>query len=805
MLDSHLIATFRPAAAPENIVRWEKYRVSVLQDRLFRIERSENEKFRDEATQSIWYRDMPPQVFSVREEGDRCEIITPACRLILRKKREECLIETDGKLRKINNSGNLGGTCRTLDNCDGDMRLVGRDPEQWEKVTLGTGVCSRTGVAVYDDSGSLTLGEDGEIRAERGDGSDEYVFAYGRDYRAAVKALYLLSGEVPMVPRFALGNWWSRYYEYTDRSYLALLEKFEEKDVPLTVATIDMDWHYSRLVDEEMGITKKGRNTPFYGGNNGWTGYTWNKNLFPDYRRFLGEVHEKNVKITLNLHPALGVRWWEDCYEKMAEEMGRDSSTGEVIPFDIADPKFICKYFSVLHKPYEADGVDFWWIDWQQGTSSGMQGLDPLWALNHYHTLDHAKNHRVPLILSRYAGIGSHRYPLGFSGDTYITWNTLAYLPYFTATASNVGYTWWSHDIGGHFGGSTDGELYLRHIQFGVFSPITRLHSTKVETMTKEPWAYGNGTGEIAAQWLRLRHRMIPFLYSLDCRTHRDGIALIEPLYYVWDCPEAYAMRKEYLFGGLLVAPVCTRLQADGYARVRVWIPEGTWTDVFTGDVYTAPAGGMTRTLLRRLESVPVLAPAGSILPLSLDGGNKTDNPAELRVCCYEGSGSFTLCEDGTERGKDGAFFTDFRSENCAGEKEGVQTLYISSQGDASVLPEKRTLRIRFENIPEGRLSLFADGKEMTCKERICECAAADIPFEAGREYRLEVRYALRSETEKLIERARNLLRSSEGKNAAKASAWQKISAAKTREEYRLAAESAELSEGVKLRLTETL
>lgn len=806
MLDAHLIAKPRPLALPGNVFVWECYRVTVLQDRLFRVERSEAGKFRDAATQSVWYRDMPQQDFSVREWPGRCVVRTAACRLILKRERSECLVELDGKLFRLGNAGNLKGTYRTLDGWNGDEFFNWSDGSK-KRIPLGTGVCSTTGVAVYDDAPSLTLGENGEVLPERGDGSDEYVFVYGRDYRAAVKALYLIAGEVPMVPRFALGNWWSRYYAYTDRSYLALLSRFEEEDVPLTVATVDMDWHYSDHVDEEMGVTAKGRNTPFYGGGDGWTGYTWNKNLFPDYRDFLRKVHEKNLKVTLNLHPAEGIRWWEDCYEKMANAMGRDASTCEVIPFDIADPRFVCNYFSVIHKPYEEDGVDFWWIDWQQGTDSGMEGLDPLWALNHYHTLDHAKNHAVSLILSRYAGVGSHRYPLGFSGDTFISWRTLGYLPYFTLTASNIGYTWWSHDIGGHQAGETDGELYLRHVQFGVFSPINRLHSTKQVTVTKEPWAYGNGTGKIAEEWLRLRHRMIPFLYSCDYRTHREGIALIEPLYYDWpNAPEAYAMKREYLFGGqLIVAPVTQKRYPDGYARVRAWIPEGRWTDVFTGDAYVMPAGGGTRTLLRQLESVPVLASSGAILPLSDEKGNGTDNPARLSVYCYAGNGSFTLYEDGSESGREGEFFTRFRSGNAVSEGRGLQILHISSEGDMSVLPEKRTLTVRFADIPEGEVALYIDGEPAAFAEKLCGCAATEFVFEPGREYRIEVRYAVRSRTEELVARAEKLLAGTDGDNAVKAEAWDKIKQATTEAEYLAAVDASSLSCGAKLRLKETI
>lgn len=110
-------------------------------------------------------------------------------------------------------------------------------------------------------------------------------------------------------------------------------------------------------------------------------------------------------------------------------------------------------YFEYLHHPYENEGVDFWWIDWQQGKKSSLKGLDPLWALNHYHYLDNCRGGKRGMILSRFAQAGSQRYPLGFSGDTTINWNCLRFQPYSTAAAANIGYTWWSHDIGGHMRG----------------------------------------------------------------------------------------------------------------------------------------------------------------------------------------------------------------------------------------------------------------------------------------------------------------------------------------------------------------
>ncbi len=805
MLKESLVAKTRPKARKENVVRWGKYRVSVLGDRLFRLERSERERFRDEATQSVWFRDMPVQNFTVSIGETECNIQTSSCRLVLKEERKACYVECGGKHSLIQNRRNLGGTYRTLDQCDGEYffeNLFKREESPFKKVDLGTGVCSRTGIAVFDDAQSLTLGQDGEIKPIRGDGTDEYIFVYGDDYRGAVQALYSICGATPRIPRYALGNWWSRYHDYSDREYLTLLNTFAERDVPLTIATIDMDWHYSVKLDEEFGISEKGRNTPFYGGNSGWTGYSWNKHLFPDYRTFLKEIEKRKLKITLNVHPADGVRWWEDMYAEMAIAMGKDEKNAEQISFDFTDTAFINAYFDVVHKPYERDGVAFWWIDWQQGTKTKMEGLDPLWSLNHYHYLDIAENHAAPLILSRYAGIGSHRYPLGFSGDTAVTWDTLRYLPYFTATASNVGYTWWSHDIGGHMCGEQGNELYLRHIQYGVFSPINRLHCSNANTMTKEPWAYENGAGSIAEKWLRLRHAMIPFLYTKSYDTYKAGRALVEPLYYEWKDFAAYHYKEEYLFGGLLVTAVTSPIKRDGYARAKAWLPEGIWTDIFTGDCYTAPEGGKEIVFLRTMESIPVLARAGTILPFSMNNGNGVDNPVKLRVDVYTGEGEFTLYEDGREYGDTREVFTQFQAKYEQNEVS-KQRLHISSRGDLAVLPSGRILRVCFQNIADGEITLYKNGVKQEIEKLYTEEVAIEFLYDGNASYEIEVSFLENSRLEKCIRRAQRILLSAEGDHNVKVAVFQQLRSTTTESEFWGIIENSLLPKGVKERLKE--
>ena len=698
MLDAHLIAETRPLVRPENVVLFGDIRVSVLADRLFRIEKDEKRIFCDEATEAVWFRDMPPVFFTVKETEDGVDIKTDRVTLSVKKNFEKSFVLIDGEKRPLNNEGNLLGTLSTLDRCDGDD-YIESDNITTRKIQLGEGVLSRNGVAVLDYTKSSVLKQDGMIQKERNDSMDIYVFAYGHDYRAAVRAFYMICGDTPRIPRYAFGNWWSRYCAYTEEEYINVIERMEDRDIPITVATVDMDWHWSKTLDQVKKISENGKNTEFYGGRSGWTGYSWNTDLFPDYRRFLKRLHDKGLRITLNLHPATGVRYFEDMYREMAEEMGVDPQTEECIRLDFASDRFINAYFKVLHKPYEHDGVDFWWIDWQQGPRAKAQGIDIMWVLNHYHTMDNAKE-RTPLILSRYSGLGAHRYPLGFSGDTLITWKTLAYLPYFTANASNIGFTWWSHDIGGHFDGEKNDELYVRSVQFGVFSPINRLHCTDRPFMTKEPSYYMNGTGYIAEEFLRLRHKMIPFIDSASIDTADKGLALIEPMYYEYpEQKEAYEFVSQYMFGRqLLVAPVITLGDEKKMAKTTIWLPEGSWTDIFTGQRYN---GGRTVDMVRYMDTIPVLAKEGGIFVL--DGRkhtNSVDFPKILDVMVYNGNGEYTLHEDNQK----GRMDTQFVSES----ENGKQKITVIVSGDCCV--DTRKIRLEFRNIQKGKVSVYING-----------------------------------------------------------------------------------------------
>ena len=694
-----------PFCSEEAVLRGDKYRISILTPWLIRLEYNENGKFEDHATQCVWNRKFPVPEFQVFDEKDNLQIVTSGIRMLYDKKRfsrNGLSLEIKGKLNAFQSIwhygdevGDLRGTARTLDGANGSVELE-------------HGLISREGYAVLDDSRSHLMTEDGWVAPRQEECIDIYFFGYGHQYEKCLQDFYRLTGNVPLLPRYTLGNWWSRYHKYSEEEYKELITRFEREEIPFSVAVIDMDWH---LVDIN----------PKYG--NGWTGYTWNSELFPNPERFMSWLHEHNLKVTLNVHPADGVRPHEEQYEVMAKALGIDYEQEEYINFDVTNPEFLDAYFKYLHHPNEEKGVDFWWLDWQQGGVTRIPGLDPLWMLNHYHYLDSQRRGNRGLTFSRYAGLGSHRYPIGFSGDTIITWESLEFQPYFTANASNAGYGWWSHDIGGHTMGYKDDELATRWVQLGVFSPIMRLHSSCNHFSGKEPWKYNMISEHVMKRFLKLRHELVPYLYTMNYYASRKGQPLIRPMYYPEpERNEAYDVPNEYYFGTEMIACPITRpvKKLTQAASVEVWLPEGMWFDIFNGRIYD---GGRKMILYRGIEEIPVLAKAGGIIPMHLPQQytNSIENPRELCVKIFPGgNGEFHLYEDdgNSMDTADHGFADTVFTWNYEGESRFVIT---PPAENIEYVPKQRSYQLEFYGIQKEIPEVFVNGEKIEAEVIYCE------------------------------------------------------------------------------------
>lgn len=662
----NISAQDNPVADEAAVVQSGNVRFTILTPRLIRIQYSKppteistSPLFEDRATFAVVNRRLPVPEFTKEERDGYLYITTSALNL---KYRIGAAIRpaqhTDAALSiTFNLNGrtvlwypgkddafNLKGTMRTLDGDIGDSH----------RPNFENGLLSRDGWAIVDESPSAKRGDDSRTFAfgEAVDGIpwveqpvdpnaiDMYFFGYGHDYKDALADYVKIAGRQPMPPRYMFGYWYSKYQRYTADDFRNLVTDINANDIPLDVMIFDMDWH-----------------------KDGWTGWSWNKNLIPDGKGLITWMHDHDLKVALNLHPADGVNNYEDNFQRIRRDMGMEASATNV-PWQISNPTFYRTFFKNIIRLRESEGVDFWWIDWQQDLiDKYVDGLGETFWINHvfYNDMRLNRPDRRPVIFHRWGGMGSHRYPIGFSGDTFHTFGTLAFEPYFTATASNVCFGYWGHDLGGHLQPAeqpVDPELYLRWLQYGVFSPILRTHGASQATAERRIWKFDNFPLMLDA--VNLRYTLAPYIYTAAREAYDTGVSICRPLYYEY--PEdnrSYEIQNQYFFGNdILVAPVVTPTEADGKATRKIWLPEGQWFDVCRNQLVS---GDVQLTDRFSTSEIPYYYRAGAIVPCYPKLYNLKSEPDMLMLRVIPGAdGEGKVYEDdGDSEGyKDGLFAT---------------------------------------------------------------------------------------------------------------------------------------------------
>ena len=678
-----------PVAHPDAVVRSGKARFTVLTPEMIRIQYSDRSLFEDRATFAIVNRRLPVPAFTAVEKDGYLEIKTSALTLKYkiggvidgRKPSAEVLnisMQLNGRpvlwYPGKDDAMNLKGTTRTLDGQIGDNK----------RQELENGLLSRAGWSIIDESplarrgdGSTTFAFDKQVDgidwvAEPIDKQaiDWYFLGYGHQYKKALGDFIKVAGRQPMPPLYVLGYWYSKYQRYTSDEFMEIVNDVKRFNIPMDVMIFDMDWH-----------------------TQGWTGWTWDRTAIPDPEGLIDWMHQHGLKVSLNLHPADGVDDDEDCFNDLREDMGLDKQTKRV-PWNLSDGRFYHNMFKHIIRARERQGVDFWWLDWQQNlTSKYVDGLGETFWCNHVFYNDmrlNRPNHR-PLIFHRWGGLGSHRYPIGFSGDSFTTYGTLAWQPYFTATASNVGFGYWGHDLGGHQQtGGNDPEIYLRWMQFGVFTPIFRTHATNWEGIERRIWKYSNFPSLL--ETVKLRYALMPYIYTAARQAYDTGVSLCRPLYYEWpEVNNAYLFEDEYMFGDdILVAPVVTKPESDGMTARRTWLPEGRWFDVCRNKVVE---GNRTFTDRYAMEEIPYFFRAGSVIVNNPPMMNLNTRPDRLILKVVPGgNGQTKLYEDegDTEGYKQGAYTTTTISH------EGNTLTILPREGKFAGMPESRSYTVEF-------------------------------------------------------------------------------------------------------------
>lgn len=718
-----------PVANPQAIVQQGNARFTVLTPEMIRVEYSPNGNFENNATFAIVNRNLPVPEFTKSESPDSLFITTGKLRLAYKKGAD---LKKDGRALNITfdvagkpvrwNPGmddpqNLKGTLRTLDGNNGDAF---RDK-------MEEGVVSRSGWAVIDDSWSNVRSDGGRSfavapNAEAGmdwitdradkDALDLYFMGYGHDYKRAIKDFTRIAGDIPLPPKYVFGYWYSRYWHYTDDDFRQIMNDLQTNDIPADVMVIDMDWHWNGQKDSQSE------------GIGGWTGWSWNTRLFPRPEKLLDEIHANGYHTSLNIHPADGINPVESprFNRNMRRELGEKYTDPDgTIRWSIEYPDFYKSFFKNIIREHEDEGTDFWWIDWQQYlTSKTVPDLSETFWINHvfFNDMKNNRTDRRPLIYHRWGGLGSHRYQIGFSGDTYINFPTLAFETYFTPTASNVGYAYWGHDLGGHMADNNmdpsiinDPELMLRWMQFGVFTPIFKSHATSDPRIERRIWTFSNFPELRDA--VRLRYTLVPYIYTMARKAYDTSIGICRPLYYEYpETDEAYDFQGEYFFGDdILVAPITEPAAAGKKAEKKIWFPEGQWWSASTNELIGGPA---VKTMQFASNEIPYFYRAGSVVPLNPDSvKHANDRPDTLTLHVVAGKdGEGSLYEDDGDNNDyaDNYAFTTF-SHKSKGSTETI-TIHPREGKAAESLPADRAWQLQIVNARAPK-SVRLDGKKL--------------------------------------------------------------------------------------------
>ncbi len=661
------------------IFKGKYYRITILSERLVRLEYNVDGKFNDNLSTLVKNRNFPFPSFKVEEDEKYLVITTQYFSLQYAKDKpflgpkyapdsnlKIALLKSDKTWYYSHpEARNFKADAFSLDDFDG------------KNVALNKGLYSTDGFATLDDTKNLQINEYGFLTENTIKRVDMYVFMYKRDFGRCLKDYFTLTGYPPLIPRYALGVWWNREKVYSEKDLEIIVNTFQKYQIPLAVMLLSEFWHI-----------KDPNNYNLYK-----TGFSFNHDLFPLPKEFIHRMNNYGIHVGLNIDPTEGVRKEEEAYAQFEQEFNTQNK--ENVPFNIMNPAFVKLYLQALISPLINMGVDCLWLDYKKDLAS-------LQALNYYQFQNYkAFSNKRPLVLTRNPLVAPHNYNVLYSGQTIVSWDTLKYLPFFNALAANKGISWWSHDVGGFKGGTEEDDLYLRYVEFSTFSPIFRISARRGPYYKKEPWLWDIKTFTVAREYFWLRHRLIPYIYSEGYNYHKNGMPLVQPMYYSY--PEVYdepLYRNEYYFGKeLFVCPITKPMNPLINRSIhRIFLPNGVWYDFKTGKKFV---GNKRYVSFYNEENYPVFAKSGAIIPLANLGENKNDTriPTDLEINVFPGeNNTYKLYEDDgvSNEYQNGKFCITAIDYNYL---QNNYTLIIHPlEGDVSILPEKRNYIIRFRN-----------------------------------------------------------------------------------------------------------
>ncbi len=640
----------------------QKYRFTILTERLVRLEYSESGNFEDRASQNVIFRNFQRPMFVVNESDTLLQISTKYFTLAyVKNKTFESGKLTPGTNLKIT----LNDTDKSWYYGHPEARNYGTIKYSLDdfvgKLKLDNGLYSSDGFCVLDDSKSLVLSENGEY-IKRNDGNiDIYVFMYKRDFGLCLKDYFDLTGYPSFIPRYTLGNWWYKNDEYSNNDIAKLIKKFKDNEIPLSVIMLGNKWH------DKMNK------------------YSFDVSLI-DAKKLISLLRSNKIKLGLTMDPTLKLDSTSKDYEELSQYM--QSKEVSFVPLDQAK---LGLYFNKFIRPLSDLGVDLFNIDY-----NNINDTNTLWQFNHYHCVDSILNkNKRGVILSRNSKMAAHRYPIVYTGKTIVDWNTLSSLPLYTMSASNNGVSFVAHAAGGYYQGTEEEELFIRHIQLATFSPFLILASEEGKYYKREPWKWDNLRLSVIREYMILRNKLVPYIYTESYNYYKKCIPLIQPFYYKYQqIYDDLKHKNQYFFGSeMFVCPI-TKKRHEVIGRVvqSIFVPEGLWLDFKTGKKYP---GNKYYMCFYKDDEYPVFCKAGSIVPLSLD--QNAENPKNLEVVVYPlADGNYVMYEDDgiSNNYQSGDYMlTNFEYKY---EKDDYKLLITNSNKLRIV--DQRNYKIRFKN-----------------------------------------------------------------------------------------------------------
>lgn len=682
---------------PNSIFQGNKYRITILTERLIRLEYNVDGVFKDTPTELIWNRMFETPKFETKEDQNFLEVTTSYFKLsYIKEKSFKGNKVSPGKNLKVY----LNGTDKFWYYEHPEVRNYKAPGISLDSdLSKNKSLFSIDGFASIDDSNSHILNEAGLLEDYNIKNIDIYLFMYKDDFKDTLIDYFHLTGYPSLVPRYALGNWWHKDEAYTDQTLKKLIDEFEYEKVPLSVLLLDSDWHIRNYQEKIV----KG-------------GFTWDTTKFTNPTGMINYLHSKGIRLGLSINPEEGIYPFESKFEDIKKYLTPDESG--MIPFNALDPRWIDVYLKLLIHPLDNMGVDFFFNDIEN-----VKDPKKLWLFNHYQFNDMKRDYkRRPMVVSRNGMVAAHRYPVLYAGKTIVGWDSLKKIPVYNSSASNIGVSFWSHNIGGYHKGVEDPELYIRYVQLGTFSPILKLGADKGKYYKRAPWLWDIKTYTVAADYLQLRHKLIPYLYTEAYNYHKEGVPFVQPVYYKY--PVLYddvLYKNEYYFGSqLFVAPIINKKDIVMNRVVhKFYMPDGIWYDFVTGKKFP---GNKDYVSFFKDEDYPVFARAGAIIPLGInDNMNDTTPPKNMEIHVFPGkNNTYKLYEDD---GVSDLYRKDFyllTSIDYNYLPSNYTVIIRALEGKKGIVPDFRNYKIIFRNTKQANdVIVYFNNEPITYKKYV--------------------------------------------------------------------------------------